>query len=67
MRASLAIGEHLKRIGAVSYVTTPYDFAGQYPHVRIDAGKARRELGWQSRIGLEEGFRRTFGTQPSAL
>jgi nucleoside-diphosphate-sugar epimerase len=56
----------LKRLGMTSIVTTAYGLRAQYAKVRFDAAKARRELGWQPRITLEEGLRRTFAGSPSA-
>jgi nucleoside-diphosphate-sugar epimerase len=29
-------------------------------HIALDTSRARTELDWQSRVGLDEGLRRTF-------
>jgi UDP-glucose 4-epimerase len=33
---------------------------GEVNHIALDASRARAELGWESRVGLDEGLRRTF-------
>jgi UDP-glucose 4-epimerase len=33
---------------------------GEVNHIALDASRAREELGWESRVGLEEGLRLTF-------
>jgi nucleoside-diphosphate-sugar epimerase len=58
--AGAALTSFLKRFG-IELITTPaYGFKSQYANVRFDALKARRELGWQPHIDMEEGLRRTL-------
>jgi UDP-glucose 4-epimerase len=33
---------------------------GEVSHIALDTSRAREEIGWQSRVGLDEGLRRTF-------
>jgi len=33
---------------------------GEVNHIALDTSRARSELGWQSKVGLDEGLRRTF-------
>jgi UDP-glucose 4-epimerase len=33
---------------------------GEVSHIALDTSRAGREIGWQSRVGLDEGLRRTF-------
>src|SRR3954452_2683208 len=33
---------------------------GEVNHIALDTSRARSELGWQSKVGLDEGVRRTF-------
>jgi nucleoside-diphosphate-sugar epimerase len=35
-------------------------------NIRFDAGRLQRELGWRSRVGLEEALRESFGTPAPA-
>lgn len=58
--AGAVLARQLKRFGMTSIVTTAYGLRAQYANVRFGAAKARHELGWQPRIALEEGLRRTF-------
>ena len=58
--AGAAMADRLNRFGIASIVTTSYEFKAQYANIRFDASKARHELGWQTRIALEEGLERTF-------
>jgi 2-alkyl-3-oxoalkanoate reductase len=60
--AAAMAAEPLKLMGVLNHFATSYGLAGQYKSMQIDAAKARRELGWRSRIGLEEALRRTFGS-----
>jgi 2-alkyl-3-oxoalkanoate reductase len=63
-----ALARYLKWFGITPIVTTAQGFKAQYANVHFDASKARRELGWQPRIALEEGLRRAFsGTRLSAV
>jgi 2-alkyl-3-oxoalkanoate reductase len=64
--AGAVLARQLKRFGMTSIVTTAYGLRAQYTNVRFDSAKARLELGWQPRITLEEGLRRTFSGSPSA-
>ncbi len=52
--------EPLRKRGILPHASPPYGLAVQYGSVRIDAGKARRELGWRPLVGLDEGMDRTF-------
>lgn len=54
------LAQCLKKFGMPSIASTAYGFRAQYANVRLDAAKARRELGWKPRITLEEGLGRTF-------
>jgi nucleoside-diphosphate-sugar epimerase len=58
--AGAVLVRQLKRFGMTSIVTTAYGLRAQYANVRFDAAKARRELGWQPCITLEEGLRHTL-------
>ena len=33
---------------------------GEVSHIALDTSRADKEIGWQSRVGLDEGLRRTF-------
>jgi UDP-glucose 4-epimerase len=33
---------------------------GEVSHIALDTSRAQAEIGWQSRVGLDEGLRRTF-------
>jgi nucleoside-diphosphate-sugar epimerase len=35
---------------------------GEVRHIALDATKARAELGWESRVGLDEGLERTLAS-----
>ena len=58
--AVAALASRLRPFGIPVIETSAYGFRSQYANVRFDAAKARRELDWRPRIGLEQGLRRTF-------
>jgi nucleoside-diphosphate-sugar epimerase len=59
--------ERLQRLGVLRQSPTVYGLSTKYKSVRIDSSKARRELNWQPRVGLEEGLRRTFEWHATTL
>ena len=62
--AAAAPARFLTRIGVRLIETPVYGFRAQYANVRFDAMKARRELGWQPLITLDQGLDRTFSGLP---
>jgi 2-alkyl-3-oxoalkanoate reductase len=51
------------KIGLVKgkHLPSRYSMAVKYCSLRYSSSKARKELNWQPKVGLEEGLRRTFG------
>jgi UDP-glucose 4-epimerase len=59
----LDIVDSLKRISGAGDEFEP-EFApprkGEVQHIALDATRAREELGWQAKVGLDEGLERTL-------
>jgi len=41
-------------------VPAPYGLVTKFKSLRFDSSKAKQELNWQSKVGLEEGLKKTF-------
>ena len=62
----LDLVESLKRIGGDEAADFDPEFAparpGEVQHIALDASRAREELGWEAKVGLDEGLEQTLAS-----
>jgi len=58
--SSVLLWYHRVSHGQLPAVLTPYKVGAAWKHCRFDNSKAKKLLGWQPKVGLEEALQRTF-------